>query len=497
MDYTVLFLKNYVLLYIIAAAAGIVMLIFLPGLLGYIPFLNGYEFDVIYPLIFIVQVLLVILWYRRQQRKGTLSRQAPVLNAVMLAVYLTVVTAVLLIKDGSAVYALAAAAVPAFPFALESLLYSLMGKEMGHLIKNAALLYAAYLISLHYAGRKFKDRRPVLLTLLSACMILISFHSYSNRPEKRYAGHGFKYMNGFSSTDFSDYYVYSEPSKLAVLDHEASFRISDPDDMPVLDGAEACYPVYAAAAKAVYENIAEIEKDASGSYRYDNGVIVTFTNTVRAVQRLADGEVDMVFGARTSEDQRGYASEKGVALKETPIGREAFVFFTEEDNPVDGLTSQQIRSIYHGDITNWKDAGGKNQKIVAFQRPENSGSQTMMKYFMGDVSLKEPITYEYVSSMEGVLEKTAEYHNEAGAIGYTFRYFLTGLHQEKNVKILSVDGVFPTAETISDGSYPLTTNLYCITREGETDLNVQKMLEFLLSDDGQYLIEATGYAPLN
>ncbi len=488
---------NYVLLYILAAAAGIILIMFLPDLLGVVPFLRGYEFETAYPTVFLVQMLIIFLWYRHGAEKGRTDPKQPLINGIILAVYLAVMTAAFVITDGSAVMALTAAAFPAFPFALESLLYSLMGMEMWHLIKTALLFLAAYLFSLYYSGQKFYTRKTAALSVVAVCSLLLSFYCYNNRPEKRYSGHGFKYMNGFSSTDFSDYYVYSDPSMLVELDHEASLRISDQNHMPVLDGAEACYPVYAAVAKAVYENIAEIEKEASKSYRYENGLIVTFTNTVRAVQRLADREADMVFGARTSEDQKLYASEKGVTLAETPIGREAFVFFVEESNPVNDLSSDQIRAIYHGDITNWKEVGGKDQEIIAFQRPENSGSQTMMKYFMKDVSLKEPLTYEYVSSMEGVLEKTAEYHNEAGAMGYTFRYFLTGLHQEKNVKILSVDGVFPSAETIRNGSYPLTTNLYCITRSAEDNPYVQKMLEFLLSEDGQYIIEQTGYAALN
>ena len=178
----------------------------------------------------------------------------------------------------------------------------------------------------------------------------------------------------------------------------------------------------------------------------------------------------------------------------TPIGREGFVFFVEEDNPVDNLTSEQIRAIYHGDITNWKEVGGKNQAITAFQRPNNSGSQTMMEYFMGDVSLKEPLTYETVGAMEGVIRKVAEYANEAGAMGYTFRYFLEGLHQEKGVKILSVDGVAPTRENIENGSYPLTVGLCLVTRTNDPNPNVQKMIDFILSADGQEIIRRTGYA---
>ncbi len=168
----------------------------------------------------------------------------------------------------------------------------------------------------------------------------------------------------------------------------------------------------------------------------------------------------------------------------------------EEDNPVSDLTSDQIKAIYHGDITNWSELGGKDQEIMAFQRPQNSGSQTMMEYFMGDLSLKEPKTFERVDAMSGVIKEVAQYANEKGAMGYTFRYFLEELNQEKGVKMLSVDGVYPSLENIENGSYPLTTNVCLITRKNETNPYVQKMMDFILSEDGQTIIRETGYAAL-
>ncbi|MBQ6654569.1 MAG: substrate-binding domain-containing protein [Erysipelotrichaceae bacterium] len=344
--------------------------------------------------------------------------------------------------------------------------------------------------------------KALIALLCIGLMTTASVYRYQHNDEKKYQGHGFDYMHGFSSTDFEGYYVYSEPSKLVTLDHPASLLIEDEKDMPVLDGAEACYPLYCAVAKAIYKDIDRIEKDFindnSGDKKaYQNGKIVTFTNTVYGYWRLADRECDMLFGARPSQSQTEYAKSVGVEYQLTAIGREGFIFFVEEDNPVDNLTSEQVRAIYHGDITNWSQVGGKNQEIVAFQRPEGSGSQTMMLYFMGDVSLKEPKTYETFDAMSGVIEHVAQYNNEAGAMGYTFRYFLEGLNQEKHVKILSIDGVAPTVENIKTGAYPLITTLYCVTRANENNENVQKVLDFLLSEDGQYIIEKTGYAPLN
>ena len=92
----------------------------------------------------------------------------------------------------------------------------------------------------------------LMVILLGGCF---DTYLYMNRPSVKYGGHGFKYMHGYSSTDFSDYTVYSDNSKLAVLKEGSNLIIENEEDMPILDGAEACYPLYAAFAKAVYKDI--------------------------------------------------------------------------------------------------------------------------------------------------------------------------------------------------------------------------------------------------
>ena len=390
------------------------------------------------------------------------------------------------------------------PFAPVMIIYMLVGKNI-LLYLTALLTFAAATVTAMILG-KIRIKKNVLVpALLTAACIIASVILYVNRPAVKYAGHGFAYMHGYSSTDFSDYMVYSEPSKLVQPDKPVSLVIEDEKDMPVMDGAEACYPLYAAFAKAVYKDIDVIEKTwlKEADNQYCNGKIVTFTNSVMGFARLlrdgTDAEkfgdsIDMFFGARPSASQLQEAEEFGVELEITTIGREAFVFFVEEDNPVSDLTSEQVRAIYHGDITNWSEVGGKDQEILAFQRPKNSGSQTMMEYFMGETSLKEPQTYEKVDAMTGVIKEVAQYANERGAIGYSFRYFLEELNQEKGVKMLSIDGVYPSLENIENGSYPLTVSVCLITRKDETNPYVREMIDFILSEQGQEIIRKTGYA---
>ena len=362
--------------------------------------------------------------------------------------------------------------------------------------------------------RKFITRTLIVLLILVTIVALIigGFYLYfylKDQEFRKYGGHGFAYMHGYSSTDFTGYHVY-DGEKLVKLDHEADLLIEDQEEMPVLDGAEACYPLYCAIAKTIYKDIDVIEeeihsldiktidrKDEWIDYIYNNGKIVTFTNSVNGYYRLIYGDVDLFFGARPSANQMEEARNNNDEIVSIPIGKEAFVFFVEADNPIDTLSSQQLKQIYSGEIRNWKQVGGKNQKIIAFQRPEESGSQIMMKYFLGDTTLKDADTIETIDPMSGIIKKVKQYHNEQGAIGYTFRYFLEELNEEDGVKMLAIDGVYPSVETIRDGTYPILVDLVVSKMESNQKENVDKVIDFLLSEDGQEIIEKTGYGPLN
>ena len=372
-----------------------------------------------------------------------------------------------------------------FPF-FPMLLFSLLVKPI--VLYTICILHIlfSFFLSLFFLKKSISFKKILIFMICLCLTVSLNIYLYRNRDEVKYGGHGFQYMNGYSSTDFSDYRIQN-PENLVKIDTD--FKLSS--NYPVLDGAEACYPLYASFALNTYENLLNIEKD--NEY---NGTYVTFTNTIQAFYRLLNQEVDILFGARPSIEQYEMAKEMNMDLNVVPIGKEAFVFFVQEDNPIDNLTSDQIRSIYHGTITNWKEVGGKDEEIQAFQRPKNSGSQTMMEYFMKDVSLKEAKTYETIAAMEGVISKVAQYNDEKGAMGYSFRYFIEVLQQEKNVKILSVDGIYPSIENIRNGSYPLIVDVCTIYNRSNSNENVNRLMNFILSKEGQAIVEQTGYSPI-
>lgn len=204
----------------------------------------------------------------------------------------------------------------------------------------------------------------------------------------------------------------------------------------------------------------------------------------------------MIFAVAPSATQKALAEQEKVKLILTTIGKEAFVFFVNSKNPVDNLTSQQIKDIYSGKITNWKVVSGHNQVIRTFQRNEDSGSQTTFLQFMQDTPVMTAPKEDVVVGMGGIIEQTADYKNYSNAIGFSFRFLTQTMVANQDIKLLSIDGVYPSIETIQSNKYPLTTSFFAVTLEDNNAENVRKLLNWILSSQGQYLIRKTGYIPI-
>ena len=290
-------------------------------------------------------------------------------------------------------------------------------------------------------------------------------------------------INTAPNINIHEYLPFEEESKIVKYD---SKTLKLADNLPRIDGAAALFPVYSAFVNAVYPNTTEI---------YDG--IFHYNNTPGGYQLLAEKGTDIFIGVYPSEEQKAYAEECNTTFRYTPIGTEGFVFFVHKDNPIDNLTSEQIKSIYSGEITNWKEVGGENEEIAAFQRNEGSGSQSMLERFMGDKTIMKAPTELRNDLMSGIIEQVSNYKSKSNSIGFSFRYYVEGIIKNPDIKMLSVDGVAPTAENIKNGKYPIVTPIYAVTYEEQTNENVDKLLEWILSEEGQYIIEETGYVGVN
>ena len=303
-----------------------------------------------------------------------------------------------------------------------------------------------------------------------------------------------QYLRDITMLDYFDYRTYrpfTEGSLVVRMDEKATLHFSDINALPRMDGATALYPVYAAFAQATYpESIAEMEAVEIAN-------IVECSTTSYAYEHIVDGECDIIFVAGPSEAQEAYAAEKGVQMVYTPIGREAFVFFVHPDNSIEGLTLQEIRSIYAGEITRWDQLGVAGLGAIrAYQRNEGSGSQTALKRFvMRDVPLMPADKESHVGNMGGIVEQVSAYKNHRNAIGFSFRFYCTALMKGFDVKLLAVNGVTPSVENIENGTYPLASDFYAVTRN-DADENTLALVDWICGPQGQALVKQAGYTPV-
>lgn len=326
-----------------------------------------------------------------------------------------------------------------------------------------------------------------LLKQISAIFLVVAFFAAFNLSVYKLLT--MRLANNFSDAtqaqmiDVKSYLPHKEGSDLPKINSSLKLK----DNLPVLDGAAALVPVYAAVIDNVYPEGCvtyeggEFSDDNFYGENFASDSAMQYKNTVRGYQAIVDGSTDILFCAGPSEAQRQYAEDKGVELVYVPIGLEGFVFFVNENNPVDNLTAEQVRKIYACEYTNWKDVGGADRVINPVTRLEGSGSQTAFENFMGDYEIgkKSPLAIT------------------GGSIGFSFRYYMDGIVENDAVKMLSLNGVYPNAENIRNKSYPIVAQFFAIYRADNDNENIPVLLDWILSDEGQKLIEETGYVRIN
>ena len=285
--------------------------------------------------------------------------------------------------------------------------------------------------------------------------------------------------------DWYEYKPFSEDNKLVKVEIPAQYALDVDDQFPRLNGAYALYPIYAAMVQGMYP------ETVAWDYKY---LRTDGSDTI--YEELLKGERDLIFALAPSKQQAEAAEKAGIQYELTPFCMDAFVFFVNANNPVDNLTTEQIKGIYSGKITNWKEVGAPfDTKIIPFQRNEGSGSQTTLQKLMGDTPIMPPLKEDRLGGMGDIINDTANYRNYNAALGFSFRYYSTEMLRNNQIKLLSIDGVAPTVENIRSGAYPLVATVYMVTARPRSK-NTRKIVDFMLSPEGQKLVEDTGYVSL-
>lgn len=259
------------------------------------------------------------------------------------------------------------------------------------------------------------------------------------------------------------------------------------EEYPTVDGSTAAMPLMA----AVLQKACGIDAEQAESYVYAS-------KTSQSWIALSNGDADLLLVYEAPESTKEQLAQ-GPELEVTAIGRDALVFIVNEQNPVESLTQDQLRDIYTGTVINWAELGGNDQSIVAFQRDETSGSQTLFeKLLVGDreLTLTDPPTELRPGMMGALVDGLASYNNEGNAIGYSVYYYISEMYAKPGLKLIGVDGVQPEYDTIANNSYPLCNEFYVAIRADEPeDSPTRQLYNWICSEEGKQTLIDAGYVP--
>ncbi len=212
------------------------------------------------------------------------------------------------------------------------------------------------------------------------------------------------------------------------------------------------------------------------------------TSLEQALAALQDGSCDILFTGQLGQAE---------GLEQVAIARDALVFLTGEDNPVTNLSGDQLRAVYTVGAVDWGSLGGTPGAVIACQPPEDSQAGRLLSGFMGEgAQLVQPPRELKVGSSGEPVVSDMPYRADAAFLGCSMFYY-ENTAASSGSKILSVDGVVPTEDSISSGQYPATCEYYAVFRADEQEGSaVRQLVAFLVSDEGQALVKAAGYVPL-
>ena len=223
------------------------------------------------------------------------------------------------------------------------------------------------------------------------------------------------------------------------------------------------------------------------------------SGTHGAYMNLIEGKSDVIIASRDiSRNEMASAAELGVELETSPLAIDALVFIVNPQNPVKNLTADQVRKIYTGEITNWKEVGGVDHAITPYIRNADSGSQEKMETLVMDgLKMIDGAEGTYMHEIIGSQMASPYLQIEADeyGIGYTPFFYCTAMVRDlMRVDMLSIDGVMPSKETLRNNKYPFVSSIYAAVRKTEDHESMAyKLYLFLFTKKGADMIDESGY----
>ena len=222
----------------------------------------------------------------------------------------------------------------------------------------------------------------------------------------------------------------------------------------------------------------------SETFESDTGITVTYnaTGSGAGIQAVEEGRCDIGLSSRSLKDE-----EKAKGLNETVLALDGIAVIVNPQNKVDGLTLEDVSKIYTGEIKNWKELGGEDGEIVLIGREAGSGTRDG---FESVTDTEDKCKYRQELTSTGDVITTVA--GNPNAIGYASISAV-----KDSVKVIDIDGVSPSEETVKDGSYAIQRPFVLVTREKE-DLSdsAQKFFDYITGKDANQVIKDAGAIPV-
>jgi len=209
-------------------------------------------------------------------------------------------------------------------------------------------------------------------------------------------------------------------------------------------------------------------------------VVVTGGGSGVGIKDVNDGKVDI--GASSRE-----LTKTDPSLIKYLLGRDAIAVIVNKTNSVTGLSKEQVRDIFAGNISDWHDVGGQSNNIHVIVRIEGSGTRTSFQDLVMGANAK-------ITGMVSVQESN-ELVRQAVAVDAQVVGFLSLGYVDASIKALSIDTIPCNVENATNGTYPIVRPLYCLTRTQAAGL-VKKYIDYCLTDISQKIIASEGYLPV-
>lgn len=260
------------------------------------------------------------------------------------------------------------------------------------------------------------------------------------------------------------------------------------EELPRVDACGIAQPLMT----ALIKNFTQDNNISEGSLGY--------SSTDEGFDKLLKDEVDVLISTYPSDDYITRAEANGIDLEITPIAKDGFVFFTNPTNSLDSIKVSDIQKIYNGQIKNWSQIGGADLAIKAFQYPDNSSTQMeMISSVMKRLEMVDaPKDVFYDKKFGEINDVIATYDNSEGSLGYTYFYEANVLYDtdakvDGAIKILKVNDVAPSYDTIKNDEYPVQVNYYLIRNKNNTSESLKLFTDAVLSERGKRVIKEAGY----